>query len=65
MLYELRHFSELLGPLNVFTYITFRTGGAIMTALLFVFLFGPATIDMLRLTGDSRVADELELSTLN
>ena len=49
MLYELRHFSELLGPLNVFTYITFRTGGAIMTALLFVFLFGPATIDMLRL----------------
>ena len=49
MLYELRHFSELLGPLNVFTYITFRTGGAIMTALLFVFLFGPAIIDMLRI----------------
>ena len=49
MLYELREFSELLGPLNVFTYITFRTGGAIMTALLFVFLFGPAMIDMLRI----------------
>lgn len=49
MLYELREFSELLGPLNVFTYITFRTGGAIMTALLFVFLFGPAIIDMLRI----------------
>ena len=49
MLFELRHFSELLGPLNVFTYITFRTGGAIMTALLFVFLFGPAIIDMLRI----------------
>jgi phospho-N-acetylmuramoyl-pentapeptide-transferase len=49
MLYELRQFSELLGPLNVFTYITFRTGGAIMTALLFVFLFGPAIIDTLRL----------------
>jgi phospho-N-acetylmuramoyl-pentapeptide-transferase len=49
MLYELRQFSELIGPLNVFTYITFRTGGAIMTALLFVFLFGPAIIDTLRL----------------
>ena len=49
MLYELRNFSELLGPLNVFGYITFRTGGAIMTALLFVFLFGPAIIDALRL----------------
>jgi len=33
----------------VFRYITFRTGGAIMTALLFVFLFGPAIIDLLRL----------------
>src|SRR6056297_1174791 len=49
MLFELTHFSELFGPLNVFRYITFRTGGAIMTALLFVFLFGPAIIDMLRL----------------
>ena len=49
MLYELREFSDLLGPLNVFTYITFRTGGAIMTALLFVFLFGPAIIDALRI----------------
>lgn len=49
MLYELRQFSELFGPLNVFSYITFRTGGAIMTALLFVFLFGPAIIEMLRM----------------
>jgi len=49
MLYELREFSDVLGPLNVFTYITFRTGGAIMTALLFVFLFGPAIIEMLRI----------------
>ena len=49
MLYELTNFSELLNALNVFRYITFRTGGAIMTALLFVFLFGPAIIDMLRL----------------
>src|SRR5262249_11325058 len=38
-----------INALNVFRYITFRTGGAIMTALLFVFLFGPAMIDTLRL----------------
>ncbi|MEL6297829.1 MAG: phospho-N-acetylmuramoyl-pentapeptide-transferase [Pseudomonadota bacterium] len=49
MLYELVNFSGQVGPLNVFRYITFRTGGAIMTALLFVFLFGPAIIDMLRI----------------
>ncbi len=49
MLYELVSFSDQIGALNVFRYITFRTGGAIMTALLFVFLFGPATIDMLRI----------------
>ena len=48
MLYELVNFSDQIGPLNVFRYITFRTGGAIMTALLFVFLFGPAIIDLLR-----------------
>lgn len=49
MFYELVQFSDYFGPLNVFRYITFRTGGAIMTALLFVFLFGPAMIDSLRL----------------
>jgi phospho-N-acetylmuramoyl-pentapeptide-transferase len=48
MLYEFVNFSDVYGPLNVFRYITFRTGGAIMTALLFVFLFGPAIIDLLR-----------------
>src|SRR4051812_39695654 len=35
--------------LNVFRYITFRTGGAMFTAGLFVFLFGPWIIDNLRL----------------
>jgi phospho-N-acetylmuramoyl-pentapeptide-transferase len=35
--------------LNVFRYITFRTGGAMVTAALFVFLFGPWIIDHLRL----------------
>ncbi|MFV0367723.1 MAG: phospho-N-acetylmuramoyl-pentapeptide-transferase [Hyphomicrobiaceae bacterium] len=49
MLYELVNFSDQLSPLNVFKYITFRTGGAIFTALLFVMLFGPGIIDMLRI----------------
>src|SRR5215510_12235494 len=49
MLFELVMFSDQIGALNVFRYITFRTGGAIMTALLFVFLFGPAIIDVLRI----------------
>ncbi len=34
--------------LNLFRYITFRTGGAIMTAMLVVFLLGPWMIDALR-----------------
>src|SRR5947199_10170896 len=49
MLYWLSAFSDVIGPLNVLRYITFRTGGAMITALVFVFLFGPAIIDRLRL----------------
>ncbi|WP_349357687.1 phospho-N-acetylmuramoyl-pentapeptide-transferase [Stappia sp.] len=49
MLYFLVEFSDQFSALNVFRYITFRTGGAIMTALLFIFLFGPAIINSLRL----------------
>ena len=48
MLYELVNFSDQISALNVFRYITFRSGGAIFTALLFVLMFGPATIDLLR-----------------
>ena len=48
MLYELVQFSDQIGALNVFKYITFRTGGAIFTALLFVMMFGPGIIDLLR-----------------
>ena len=33
---------------NLFRYLTFRTGGAIMTALLVSFLFGPAIINWLK-----------------
>src|SRR5579872_2426369 len=35
--------------LNVFRDITFRTGGAVATGALFVFLFGPWIIDHLRI----------------
>lgn len=49
MLYLLGELSDQVSVLNVFRYITFRTGGSIMTALLFVFLFGPKIIDALRM----------------
>ncbi|HZQ12347.1 MAG TPA: phospho-N-acetylmuramoyl-pentapeptide-transferase [Pseudolabrys sp.] len=49
MFYWLADFSGHLSFLNVFRYITFRTGGAIVTALVFVFLFGGPIIDTLRL----------------
>ena len=49
MLYWLVELSDKLTVLNVFRYITFRTGGAVITALLFVFLFGQFIIDRLRL----------------
>ena len=49
MLYWLADFSSTISVFNVFRYLTVRTGGAMMTALLFVFLFGPWIIDHLRL----------------
>jgi len=49
MLTWLAEFSSVFGPFNLFRYITFRTGGAIATALFFVFFFGPRIIKALRL----------------
>ena len=49
MLYELVNYSDQISALNVFRYITFRTGGATMTALLFVMLFGKPLINLLRI----------------
>ncbi|MEO1291620.1 MAG: phospho-N-acetylmuramoyl-pentapeptide-transferase [Pseudomonadota bacterium] len=40
--------SPLLFEINIFRYLTFRTGGAIMTSLLICFLLGPRVIDFLR-----------------
>jgi phospho-N-acetylmuramoyl-pentapeptide-transferase len=48
MLEFLSNFSDQFAPLNVFRYITFRTGGALLTALLVTFLFGPRIIRSLR-----------------
>ncbi|KMO28186.1 phospho-N-acetylmuramoyl-pentapeptide-transferase [Methylobacterium aquaticum] len=49
MLYLLSDLSGVFSPLNVFRYITFRTGGALFTAGFFVFWFGPWIISLLRL----------------
>ena len=49
MLYFLGQFGDQIPALNVFRYITFRTAGASMTAIVFVFLFGPNIIAALRL----------------
>lgn len=48
MLVYLAELAGQVSVLNVFRYITFRTGAAVMTALLFVFLFGPGIIASLR-----------------
>jgi len=49
MLYFLGQLGESLAAFNVFRYITFRTAGAVVTALFFVFLFGPGMIASLRI----------------
>jgi phospho-N-acetylmuramoyl-pentapeptide-transferase len=49
MFYWLAELSDKVSIFNVFRYITFRTGGAVVTALVFVFLFGQPIIDLLRL----------------
>src|ERR1700754_3720738 len=49
MFYWLIDFAGTVPAFNVFRYITFRTGGAVVTGALFVFLFGPWIIDNLRL----------------
>ncbi len=49
MLSWLAQYSHHFGPLNLFRYITFRTGGATATGLFFVFFFGPGIIAALRI----------------
>ena len=40
--------ADQISVLNVFRYLTFRTGGAVITALIVSFVVGPALIDRLR-----------------
>ena len=49
MFYWLTDLAGTIPGINVFRYITFRTGGAMVTGALFVFMFGPWIIDHLRL----------------
>ena len=42
------NYVDYFQPLNVFRYITFRTGGAILTALIISFLLGPILIKNLK-----------------
>ncbi len=49
MLYYLfTSFSSDVPALNAFRYLTTRSGGAILTALLFIFVFGPRIISLLK-----------------
>ncbi len=48
MLYWLSDFSSDFAVLNLFRYLTFRTGGAVLTAMLMAFVFGPAIIRWLK-----------------
>jgi phospho-N-acetylmuramoyl-pentapeptide-transferase len=49
MFYWLADLSSTLSFFNVFRYLTVRTAGSTITALVFVFMFGPWIIDHLRL----------------
>lgn len=48
MFYYLTQYSDQFQLFNVFRYLTFRSGGAVMTALLISFVFGPRLIRWMR-----------------
>ena len=48
MLAYLAEISDAVSVFNVFRYISFRTGGALITAAMIVFIFGQPIIDKLR-----------------
>ncbi|NQV43806.1 MAG: phospho-N-acetylmuramoyl-pentapeptide-transferase, partial [Rhodospirillales bacterium] len=52
--------ADQFSALNVFRYITFRTGGAVITALVMSFLFGPVIIRLLksRQSGGQPIRDD-------
>ncbi len=67
MLYNLLFpMADQFAAFNVFRYITFRTGGAVMTALIISFLFGPFIIRTLksRQNGGQPIRDDCPESHL-
>ena len=46
----LLNYTNYFQPLNLFNYISFRTIGALLTALLISFIFGPSIISLLKKT---------------
>ena len=48
MLYLLANLRECFGPLRRFEYVTFRSGGALITSMLLVIFLGPWTIRRLK-----------------
>ncbi|MBV9080195.1 MAG: phospho-N-acetylmuramoyl-pentapeptide-transferase, partial [Elusimicrobia bacterium] len=48
MLYIISLWRDVWSPLNVFQYITFRTGGAFLTALLIMLMFGESFIALVK-----------------
>lgn len=48
MLYLLANLRECFGPLRLFEYVTFRSGGALITSMLLVIFLGPWTIRRLK-----------------
>ncbi|PHP67594.1 phospho-N-acetylmuramoyl-pentapeptide-transferase [Zhengella mangrovi] len=48
MLFQLVDLTDQVSAFNIFRYITFRTGGALITSAVLVFLFGPRIINSLR-----------------
>ena len=49
MLYEwLTRYADDFQVFNLFNYITFRVGGALMTSMIIAFILGPRMINLLR-----------------
>ncbi len=48
MLYYLESLRSIFGPFRLFEYVTFRAGGALLTAMLIVLIFGKPVIKLLR-----------------
>ena len=47
--YLLKSLTDDVSAFNVFRYLTTRSGGAILTALFFIFVFGPTIIALLKI----------------